>query len=116
MKVNFKVDRNGVQNTLIWLISFGLSFVIQGLGWASQGNAFLLIYCVIIGIFMVSTLLRLIPGIEKGMFFIALVSFLFIIGVTFLLTWGASSLLHIGFGVAFELITLGQTMSSSRQN
>lgn len=72
-----------LKNFGIWFVCFGLSFLAESFGLASQGFAFLII-------------------------------FLGTIGLIIFATWAATQLFDVDFYVAFQIMTFGQCLCTSK--
>ena len=110
----------------IWFICFGLSFLVQNLGWAEQGKAFLYIH-IGLNVLIIALLIAIaiILGLTNGFEFAALscgVSFISIlitaveIVITLFATWGATKLFNVDFYVAYQIMTFGQCLCKTNNS
>lgn len=103
----------------LWIIFFGLSFLVESWGWTEQGKAFMYIH------FGASILIALIVlGIEdgcaaeaNGISFLAILVTVTVgvIAITLFATWGATKLFNVDFYVAFQIMTFGQCLCTSNK-
>lgn len=104
----------------LWFICFGLSFLVENIGWAKQGKAFLFIDLGVIG--LIVALLSLIfifvgdgLGERIGIPLIATVIYGAEIAIILFATWGATKLFNVDYYVAFQIMTFGQCLCSSNK-
>ena len=104
-----------IKKFVVWFVWFGLSFLIESLGWTDQGRAFLYINCVVSGLIIVlialgylfggsSSLERL--GVPIGL----MIFYAIAIGILLLATWGATKLFDVDFFVAYQIMSFGQCL------
>lgn len=107
-----------------WFTCFGLSFLIQSLGWTEQGKAFLyiniggiaLIVLVYIVILMITGLTNG-YAIEAGGFsFLSIFFAAIIVSIKLLTTLGATKIFDVDFYVAFQIMSFGQCLCNSNIN
>ena len=92
----------------IWFICFGLSFLVQNLGWAEQGKAFLYIH---IGLNVL-----IIAALSCGVSFISILITAVEIVITLFATWGATKLFNVDFYVAYQIMTFGQCLCKTNNS
>ena len=101
-------------------VCFGFSFLVEALGWTTQGKAF---FWIVLGLAFVALLVSFISiifcGASTGTLSRSLKKafrlLLIIVGVFAILlavTWGATMLFNVDFYVAFQLLGLGITLAS----
>ena len=105
----------------LWFICFGLSFLVESIGWAEQGKAFLFIdlgatgliiaYLILGCIFAGDSLEKqiVIPVIAKVVVYGA------VIAIILFATWGATKLFNVDYYVAFQIMSFGQCLYSSNK-
>ena len=102
-----------LKQLITWLVCFGLSFVVQGLGWAEQGKAFMwmhmgagVLLAVIVAILFAMTLRESFTILVGSVLMTALMGvivLLFPIG----LAWVGSKLFAVDFYVVYQIMSLG---------
>ena len=97
---------------LMWFIAFGLSFLVESLGWAEQGKAFLFIYFasdVLIIALLILVCLFAGDGLGERIGFPVIVAVVYgaIIAIILFATWGATKLFNVDYYVAFQIMTFG---------
>lgn len=102
----------------LWFIYFGLSFLVESIGWAEQGKAFLFIYLGAIGLIIALLILGYIftgngLGERIGIPIIAVVLYGAVIAIILFATWGATKLFNVDYYVAFQIMTFGQCLCFS---
>ena len=104
----------------LWFICFGLSFLVESLGWAEQGKAFMLIHLGVAGLITVLLILACIfegDDLEErlGMPVLVLLAYGVLIAIILFTTWGATKLFNVDCYVAFQLMTFGQCLCFSNK-
>ncbi len=104
----------------LWFICFGLSFLVESIGWAEQGKAFLLIDLgatgVIIALFILICLFAGDSlGERIGFSVLAAVVYGAVIAIILFATWGATKLFNVDYYVAFQIMTFGQCLCFSNK-
>ena len=102
-----------------WFIVFGLSFLVQSLGWTSQGNAFLYLHLgstVIVLALILFMCLFVGNGLGLGLSFIVVILGAVILGITLFATWAATQLFHVEFTVVYQIMTFGQCLCGSSKD
>ncbi len=113
MRVNLKIiTKENLLCVVIWLISFNLSIVLQSFGIANQGIAFILIYCVLTVIRLLTIVLRLYA--VTGILMASFLGFFFAVvyGIIFLLSWVLSIVFQIEYSIIFQVLSLGYAVFS----
>ena len=106
---NCQGGKKMLSNIISWFVVLGLSYLVEAIGLANQGTAFILIYCfsapILICLFLFISSKNLFgscPG--KILLFI----FLFICIVTYpviFLSFAVSKLFNIEFAIVFQIVT-----------
>lgn len=101
-----------------WFIVFGLSFLVEKLGWADQGTAFiwlkliemalLIVFIILVCLFAGDSL-----GEKLGFSFVIAIIYAISLGIVLFATWGATQLFDVDFAVAFQIMTFGQCLCGS---
>lgn len=104
-----------------WFIVFGLSFLAENFGWATQGNAFLFMHLGwTVFVLLVVLLVCLFAGdgiAEKlGLYFLVFFAGAFILGVVLFATWGATKLFSVEFTIAYQIMTFGQCLVTNSKD
>lgn len=102
----------------LWFICFGLSFLVERIGWTEQGKAFLYIDLgmdfLIISVFLVIIIIgALLSGhflVASGISIVTVITIGGILAITLFATWGATELFDVDFYVAYQIITFGQCL------
>lgn len=104
----------------LWFIYFGLSFLVESIGWAEQGKAFLFINFGVSG--LITALLILVclfagDGLGERIVIpvIAAVAYGATIAILLFATWGATKLFNVDYYVAFQIMRFGQCLCSSNK-
>ena len=102
----------------LWFICFGLSFLVESIGWTEQGKAFLFIDLgangLIIAFLIIACLFAFDSFGERiGLSVIAAVLCGVEIVVILFATWVATKLFNVDYYVAFQIMTFGQCLCSS---
>lgn len=110
-----------LKNFALWFICFGLSFLFESFGWAEQGKAFLFINLGAIGLIIALLILVYLftgdgLGEQIGIPVIAAVIYGAVITVILFATWGATKLFNVDYYVAFQIMTFGQCLCSSKDD
>ena len=103
---------------VLWFIYFGLSFLVEGLGWAEQGKAFMYID---IGIDVLFLLIHIAIDVyehfaESSIFLNHGDSFQLAfaasssIALLLLVTWGVTKLFNVDFYVAYQILMIGRCL------
>lgn len=105
-------------NFALWFICFGLSFLAESLGLATQGTAFLFIKLGLTAIVIAFLILIFLfggDGLGERIGIPVALAGLLAIGIAIVLfaTWGATKLFHVDYYVAFQIMTFGQCLCSS---
>lgn len=102
-----------LEKIVLWLIFICISFLIELLGWTSQGEAFFYIVLGGLGIFALSiSLICLLMRTcydEKERFLIPsliLLTYIIVISIFLLTTWGVYKAFDVDFYIAFQIVTL----------
>ncbi len=104
----------------LWFICFGLSFLVESIGWAEQGKAFLFIDLGATGLIIALLILVCLfagdgLGERIGIPVIAAVVYGAVIAIILFTTWGATKLFNVDYYVAFQIMTFGQCLCSSNK-
>lgn len=102
----------------LWFIYFGLSFLVEIIGWAEQGKAFLFIsFGVPIIALLILVCLFVGDGLEERIVIlvIAAVAYGAKIAITLFVTWVATKLFNVDYYVAFQIMAFGQCLCSSNK-
>lgn len=104
----------------LWFIYFGLSFLVESIGWAEQGKAFLFIDLGVLGLLIAFLSLVMIflgddLGERIGIPLIATVVYGVKIAIILFATWGATKLFNVDYYVAFQIMTFGQCLCTSNK-
>lgn len=113
-----------IKKFVMWFICFGLSFLVQNLGWAEQGKAFLYIeigvYALIaLGIIVLVVAAGLTTGFAAeslGLSFLSALVIIAAIAITLFATWGATKLFDIDFYIAYQIMTFGQCLCTTKKS
>jgi len=106
----------------LWFAYFVLSFLVQSLGWAEQGKAFMFIKLGLDVLWVLICLVRAIAArvhvrfsipASGATFIIVLMMFASILIVLFA-TWVATQLFDVDFYVTYQIMTFGQCLCSSK--
>lgn len=102
----------------LWFICFGLSFLIESIGWTEQGKAFLFIDLGATGLIIAFLIIACLfafdsIGEQIGLSVIAAVLLGAEIVVILFATWVATKLFNVDYYVAFQIMTFGQCLCSS---
>ena len=103
-------------NLFIWFIVFGSSFLIQHLGWAEQGTAFIWIHIGTVLLIALGTSFVSIAVKELGLLITIIGVFTLSLAVSLIATWVATQLFDISFVLAFQVMTFGQCLISNSNN
>lgn len=110
-----------LEKFLLWFITFGLSFGLQRLGWAEQGEAFCYLMLgmnstIIIVVAFISLLLG--DGVLEKLSFPLIMIILYTaeIFIIVIATWGATQLFQIDFFIAYQIMTFGQCLCRSKSS
>ena len=102
-----------LEKIVLWLIFICISFLIELLGWTSQGEAFFYIVLGGLGIFALSiSLICLLMRTcyeEKDRYIfpsLILVTYILVVAITLFATWGVNRLFDIDFYTSFQTVTL----------
>ena len=102
----------------LWFICFGLSFLVESIGWAGQGKAFMVIY--LGGSGLIITFLILVClfagnglGERIGFSLIALIIYIVNLAIILFATWGATKLFNVDYYVTFQIMEFGQCLCDS---
>lgn len=98
-----------------WFIFFGLSFLVQNLGWTDQGTAFMYIHLGVMIVFLTGCFFAHLfsedESCEKlGFSVIFALMSVGELGLTLAATWGATQLFGVEFTVAYQIMTFGQCL------
>lgn len=103
-----------------WFAVFGISYLIQALGWAEQGTAFVwlhfgcrtlfVVFLILFGGWMIS------KATHPVIAFPAVLIMLAEVAVPLLATWAATAIFDINFGVAYQIMTFGQCLIANDSN
>ena len=101
----------------LWLGCLGLSFLVESIGWAEQGKAFLFINLVAVSLSIaILTLIQIFEGdglLERiGVSVKSAVAYGAVITIILFATWGATKLFNVDFYVAFQIMAFGQCLCS----
>lgn len=103
-----------VKNFIGWFVVFGLSFLVQKLGWAEQGKAFLFIDLIYFGFLIILSLMIASAGRRVSLVakvsVIAVISTAIGIGISLFATWGASELFDIDFYIVYQIMSFGKCL------
>lgn len=107
-----------------WFIYFGLSFLVQRWGWTEQGKAFLYIYTAVSIIILIAINASVlvvgkayrIPRKDSRKFLNANLIAVALYASALLASWGATKIFNIDYYVAFQLLTLGSCLGTSKKN
>ncbi|MBR4111004.1 MAG: hypothetical protein IKK43_04895 [Clostridia bacterium] len=103
-----------IKRFLGWFVAFGISYLIQALGWADQGTAFVWLHFGFRALFVVFMILFggwIISQVTHPV--IAFPAVLIMLGeaaVPLLATWAATAIFNIEFGIAYQIMTFGQCL------
>lgn len=102
-----------LEKIALWCILIGISFLVDTIGWTSQGEAFITIVLGGLGIFslfasLICLLMRTCYD-EKERFLIPsliLLTYIIVISIFLLTTWGVYKAFDVDFYIAFQIVTL----------
>ena len=108
-----------LKNFGIWFVCFGLSFLAENFGLASQGFAFLIIFLGTIGLIIVFCIFCCIfggfgLGERLGIPLLLVLAYVVKIAIILFATWAATQLFDVDFYVAFQIMTFGQCLCTSK--
>ncbi len=109
-----------LKKVALWFIYFGLSFLVESIGLAEQGKAFLFINFGVPGL-IIALLILVCPfvgdGLEERIVIpvIAAVTYGAKIAITLFVTWVATKLFNVDYYVAFQIMAFGQCLCSSNK-
>lgn len=107
-----------------WAIVFALSWFVESLGWAEQGEAFLYIYLGGLVLFIIVIILIVMIGgaiddekmLAGGVSGIIILATIFLVAVTLFATWVATQLFNVDYFVVYQIMTFGQCLSGNSNN
>ena len=105
----------------VWFVVFGLSFLVEELGFAEQGMAFICIHILASCLLVIASIFISIyagKGTGERIVFPLLIvgMYILIIAIILFATWGATKLFGVDFFVAYQIMTFGQCLCSSSKD
>ncbi len=105
----------------LFFVTFGLSFLIESLGWTDQGRAFLCIDLISeAAVFLLIVLVLLFAGNsfakKIGWSSLTILIFAASTAVGLFATWGATKLFNVDFFVAYQIMSFGQVLCAPLKN
>ena len=105
----------------VWFVVFGLSFLMEELGFAEQGMAFICIHifasCLIVIVYIFISIYASKGTGERIVFPLLIVGmYMLTIAIILFATWGATKLFGVDFFVAYQIMTFGQCLCSNSKD
>ena len=103
----------------LWFICFGLSFLVESWGWAEQGKAFMIIDLGATGLIIAILILICLLGGDGlgerlGIPLLLVLAYVVKMAIILFATWAATQLFDVDFYVAFQIMTFGQCLCTSK--
>lgn len=109
-----------IKRFLGWFAVFGISYLIQSLGWADQGTAFVWLHFGCRALFVVLLILfggwMISEATHPVIAFPTVLVMLVEVAIPLLATWAATAIFNIEFGVAYQIMTFGQCLIANDSN
>lgn len=103
----------------LFFVTFGLSFLVESLGWTDQGRAFLYIDLILVMLeLLLALMIVLFDSFAKKIKCSLLTILIFVAGtaVSLFATWGATKLFNVDFFVAYQIMSFGQVLCAPVKN